>query len=332
MRASTLRYRLSTRLLAFAWSEWAQMGVLASPDRESSWAQDPEALLVFTFEVARDDPRLFDEVLDWLVVNDPLVSARRLRTMCEDETDRRLVESALTWIGKHRGLPPSAAKPLPSEPLFRRVRSPIREHDQAFAANDFLRPRATPSQKSQPPDPERPINLAFRLRQLLGVGARAEVVRCLLTIDAPWATAAVVSRSAGYAKRNVHEALASLHAARLLSVTTVGNEQRYKIDHERWATLLDVESFPSQVDWPQLLGALRRILRWLEQEDLDEVSSYMRASRARDLLEEVRPDFAYAAIQVDFGGRPEDAWDALTETTKRGLAAIGADRSPEEPD
>jgi hypothetical protein len=31
-------------------------------------AADPEALLLFTFEVGRNDPRLFDEVLDWLAL------------------------------------------------------------------------------------------------------------------------------------------------------------------------------------------------------------------------------------------------------------------------
>jgi hypothetical protein len=40
--------RLSDRLVAFAWEEWAQMGLLATPHRRSPWAQDPEALIVFT--------------------------------------------------------------------------------------------------------------------------------------------------------------------------------------------------------------------------------------------------------------------------------------------
>jgi hypothetical protein len=43
------------------------MAVLGAPSGGSRWAQDPEALLISTLEVARDDPRLFDEVLDWLI-------------------------------------------------------------------------------------------------------------------------------------------------------------------------------------------------------------------------------------------------------------------------
>jgi uncharacterized protein YegP (UPF0339 family) len=334
MPTSTLRDRVSATLVAFAWDEWAQMGVLASPHRESRWAQDPEALLVFTLEVARDDPRLFDEVLDWLVLNEPLVSSRRLRAMCEDTTDERLVEAALTWVGQRRGRARSSTKPRTSQPpeqLFRGVESPIQRADEAFAAFGFLRPRAIPSKKSQPPDLDRPINFAFRLRQLLGLSARAEVVRYLLTFDAPWATASVIARSAGYAKRNVQEALTSLHAAHVISGMVVGTEQRYSVEHTRWADFLGMGSLPTQRDWPQLLGGLRRILRWLGQEELDDMSTYMRASRARDLLEEVGPDFAYAGIPVRFGNTPDEAWNALTETIEHGVLAVSGDEPAETP-
>jgi hypothetical protein len=81
MSISDTRAEVEAALLAFAWDEWAQMGVLASPTRTSPWAQDPEALLGFTLELARADPRLFDEVLDWLVVNEHLISVRRLRSV-----------------------------------------------------------------------------------------------------------------------------------------------------------------------------------------------------------------------------------------------------------
>lgn len=49
-----LGQRLSDQLVSFAWDEWAQMGVLATPHRRSPWAQDPEALIVFTREPDKD--------------------------------------------------------------------------------------------------------------------------------------------------------------------------------------------------------------------------------------------------------------------------------------
>ena len=64
MSISTLRDRVRSELTSFAWDQWAQMGVFAPSERRDQWAADPEALLLFSFEIGRDDPRLFDEVLD----------------------------------------------------------------------------------------------------------------------------------------------------------------------------------------------------------------------------------------------------------------------------
>ena len=86
--------------------------------------------------------------------------------------------------------------------------------DEDFAAAGWTRPPLIPSHKSSPPDPIAPINLAFRLRQILGVGVRSEAVRVLLTTDAPLVNAQTLARSTGYAKRNVHEALAGLEQGR----------------------------------------------------------------------------------------------------------------------
>ena len=58
MSISATREHLEQELLAFAWKEWSQLGILAAPESQSGWAQDIEALLLFTFEVARADPRL----------------------------------------------------------------------------------------------------------------------------------------------------------------------------------------------------------------------------------------------------------------------------------
>ena len=73
MEVSTRSHYLRDQLVAFAWNEWAQMGLLATPHGRSPWAQDPEALIIFTLEVARAEPRLFDELLDWMLLNLSLI-------------------------------------------------------------------------------------------------------------------------------------------------------------------------------------------------------------------------------------------------------------------
>lgn len=317
---------LRDALLSFAWDEWAQMGVLASPRRRSPWAQDPEALLVFTLELARSDPRLFDEVLSWLLVNRSLISARRLRGMSKPPDHGELVDAALAWTASHgRRAAPSARAPQPTEelePLFVGLDMEVRDPDPAFAEHGLLRGRQKPTGKAGAPDVQLPVNFAFRLRHLLGVSARAEVMRFLLTVDAPQVTAKVVTRSAGFAKRNVQEALGALHATGVVSVVTVGAEQRFACDHERWRHLLDADAFPAHRDWPQLLGALRRIYGALREAEERELSDYLRASQTRDLLEEVRHDLQYAGVPVPSTRTAATARDDLAQVVESALALL----------
>src|ERR1700754_1632995 len=110
MSISTLRDEVQDGLANFLWDEWGQMGVAASTKRRDSWATDPEALLLLTFEVGRGEPRLFDEVLDWMLVNERLLSVQRLRNLAADEDDRALVEAVLGWLGQNRRRPRLGAR------------------------------------------------------------------------------------------------------------------------------------------------------------------------------------------------------------------------------
>jgi hypothetical protein len=203
----------------------------------------------------------------------------------------------------------------------------VNKPDENFAAAGWSRPPLSLSHKSRPPDPTAPINLAFRLRQILGVGIRAEVVRILLSTQAPWVNAQTLAQSTGYAKRNVHEALTGLSKAGVLSALTVAGEQRYTADRPAWAALLGCppDELPSDRAWPQLLGALRRILRWSSRPELATMSDYLRASSTRDLIEAIRSDLAVAGVPVDLSPSPENTMRELEEVVERLLATIGAD-------
>jgi hypothetical protein len=319
---------LSMRLLDFVWDEWAQMGVSATAHGESRWAQDPEALLVFTLEIARADPRLFDEVLDWALHNEGLLSVRRLRAMCIDEADRALVAATISWLGRRRPrarLRSSEHRQAPRdlEPVFDGG-APVGHADPDFAAHGLLRPSAEPSRKSQAPDLRSPINFDFRLRAMLGVGIRAEVVRIMLCVDAQRMTAGALARSSAYAKRNVHDALAGLADAGAISMFTISGEQRYTIDKSAWAALLDVapEQLPSHREWPQLLAVLRTILRWSRQPNLIDASEYLRASATRELLERIRPELAFAGVKTNLRATAAEAPAALEQVVQDILADL----------
>ncbi|WP_027005319.1 hypothetical protein [Conexibacter woesei] len=322
MPTSALRDRFEQALLDFAWNEWAQLGVLSKVTRRSTWAQDLEALLVLSFDIARADPRLFDEILDWLAHNQELLSVRRLRTIARTSPDPTLAEAVLTWLAQHR---PKARFSGPddhdreptgeSRRLFFDDGFPLRHPDPAFLEHGWLRPAATPSGKAATPDLKAPIAFGLRLRRMFGPGARAEAVRVLLCLDAPSATASVITRSATYTKGNVLEALRGLTDAQLVSAARANREARYAIDRERWATLLSAEpTFPAHVEWVQLVRALGAMLEWLRS---DGASGHLLGSSARQLLRTVGSDLGWADVDVDEDVRAPGAMAELERVIDR---------------
>jgi len=290
------------------------MGVLASPSRTDEWAADPEALLLLTLEVGREEPRLFDEVLDWLLVNERLVSLQRLRNFAVDESDQALVRAASDWLTRRRRKAPSRPKGeadsrLQVVPLFIKEKIPVERPDPAFLAQGFLKSWIEPARRSGRPDVNLPINFAFRMRSLLGVGARAEVLRILLTAEVPGMSLQAIAAPSGFAKRNVQEAAASLRATGVVTSWSMGNEQRFDLPRERWLHLLALDRAPAYRDWPQLFRALRVLLRWLRDPGNEDLSEYMRASQARVLLEEISEDFLFAGYTVDpLGSAGDQLW------------------------
>lgn len=293
MSISELRDDFQKALADFLWDEWAQMGVSASTSRRDTWATDPEALLLLTFEVGRGEPRLFEEVLDWMLVNEKLLSVQRLRNLAVDEEDRSLVEAVLGWLGQKRRRARLGSRSPKTEgqpqPFFRGSRLQVSDPDPAFLVQGFLKPSAEPSSKSQAPDVRLPINFAFRLRLLLGVSVRAEVARALLTTDAPWMNVQALAEFTAYTKRNVQEAVTSLGGGDFIDARTAGNENRYEASAQ-WAKFLGVEQLPDTEDWPRLFRAYRVVLRWLVDPANQDLSDYMLESRARSVAEEVEPD------------------------------------------
>jgi hypothetical protein len=312
VQISELRERFTSRLVEFAWDQWSQMGISAAPRRSDPWAADPEALLLLTLEVGRDEPRLFEEVFDWVVVNERLLGVQRLRNLCVDEDDRALVGATLAAAGRLRKRPRfQGNRPVerksPPQFFYRRLSHRV-DPDPAFLEFGFLKPPGEFQGRSGSPDMSAPINFAFRLRSLLGVSARAEAMRVLLGAQAPYYSVAALAESTGFAKRNVQEAVAGLRAAGVVRTSTVGNEQRVAVPVERWAALLEAERLPEHVDWPQLLSAFRLLLRWLQDPANEELTEYMLASESRLLLESIAPDLYFAGVHVDVMGPPGEAY------------------------
>lgn len=321
MQISEIRENTSKALLDFAWRQWAQAGVSANLAGSDSWAIDPEALIVFTTGLARRDPRLFDEMLDWLALNHRLLSMQRLRNLASRfPVDTRLVGAVIAWTREPAlaQLPkdqPKAGSSTEMVPVFSPgVLGFVAKADPAFEEYGFIRPPAVRSGKSREPDPMLPANLAFRLRHLFGPGSRSEAMRILLTYqDGPLDASRIADESA-FAKRNASETLTALAASGVIKANWAGNERHFAANRDKWAALLALggpADMPSFVSWIHLLPAALEIVTWLDEEVNSADTDYLIASRARDLVDRITPDLQIAGVDLP-DGRPAHGSDYLT--------------------
>ncbi len=86
MHSTESRGLLLDAILESLWTQWTDLGVAGTrgtrgDSGDSGALVDPEALLVGTITFGRYDPRLFDEVLDWLLLNGSLLDVTRLRRL-----------------------------------------------------------------------------------------------------------------------------------------------------------------------------------------------------------------------------------------------------------
>lgn len=309
MRISEIRDEVSQGLLSFAWRQWAQVGVSATVEGTDLWTVDPEALILFTIGIARRDPRLFDEMLDWIAFNHDILSAQRLRNLARRfPLPSGLVAAVAAWtrLSASANFPASDHVALGPgrEPVFSpSVLAFVSHEDPVFAQHGFTRPAAARTGKSRAPDLALPVNLSFRLRHLFGPGGRSEVMRVLLTWPDGPLDAARIADEAGFAKRNISDVLTSLAASRVIKASWAGNERRFTTYQDRWALLLDPagRGLPSFVSWVHLLPAALQIIMWLDEKASGADSEYLIASQARRLMNRLARDLEAAGIDIQHG-------------------------------
>jgi hypothetical protein len=306
MLISDLRDAARDAALDFAWGQWSQLGLSGYSGAADRRAIDPEALILFTIEVARHDPRLFDESLDWIATNRGILSYQRLSNLADRfAIDPELLAAVTeTAVRPRRSLQPSgehlSASATDLTPLFSsNVLTYVGAPDITFAAHGYLRPQVVLSGKSGQPDTHDPACLAILLRTLFGPGSRSEALRVLLSYqDGPLDVARIADES-GFARRNVADALVALASANALMARWSGNERVFAASRHQWAAffgLASADDLPDFVSWTHLLPATVRLLGWLDESADSSDSEYLISSRSRDLAGEIGPDLAAAGV------------------------------------
>jgi len=294
------------QLLTLLWRQWAAIGVSGYSGSEETKVVDPEALLLLTLTVARYDARLVDEVLDWLMVNGNHLNVQRLQSLVKQVDFQAKAE--LSAVAELLGQQTSVAlkwKKLASRytqvkerPLFhmkdgRPMPSP-KDCDEIFQRHGLLRPPVKIRNLSQSFPCAGMATLLLRLRALLGVNLRCEILCLLGSVDEIHPS--LIARRTGQNPRSIQNLLAEMVLSGVVQVRTSAREKVYSLVPGILDQLLRPEGFTPWRNSVPLFRALE--ILWLgltdpKQQNLDPL---MLASEWRRLAKEIKVLFGDAGM------------------------------------
>jgi len=260
--------------------------------------------------MARYEPRLFDEILDWLVINGKWIDIHRLRgiTKTKDEKTQRLLSVVAYFLSQEaksyqrkwhvlrtlRKLDPD----VQSEMLFQTKQGkpyPQAKNNSAIFHNyGFLRDEFSLRKMSKSVSVVAKSNIRFLLRALFSIGSRSECILYLLTHEA--GHPAEVANAIGISVRGAQDALIELAESGLVFTRIKGKRMmEYWLSQERWWKFLFGINFeeikkPIWLDWVSLFSALINVWKILNEIEKSK-SDYMRSSKLRESMETINLEF-----------------------------------------
>jgi hypothetical protein len=263
-------------LLGFLWREWTALGVAGQDASPVKHVIDPEALVLFTCSLGRYDPRLFDEVLDWLVLNERFLNVQRMRNVLRSESFQggQVLSAMADWLLQREGAmkwksladktPPASGK----EALFflktGRALPGSREQDVSFLAHGFSRNPVIPRGYSRT-FPNNTISGFFlKMRALFGVNARCDVLTYLALNRSGHPRE--IARELYYSQKGIHDVMGDLECSGAVYSAKQGRKRTFRLSPSVLPLPVDQPDMPGWINWPQLLAAAETV--WWKVEEL----------------------------------------------------------------
>ena len=338
MRASPIAFRTNVqeRILAMVWRQWSAIGLPGYSDAIEPWVVDPEALLLLTMTAGRHDMRLCDEVLRWLRVNGALLNVQRLQNLAVRSGDvarstlaavAELLTSDSAMAPKWRGL--ASRWSLPEEqPLFRlRDGRPLPRPDNAdevFRRHGLLRAPIVSDGGDRPFPSRGAASLLLRLRALLGVSFRCEILCVLGALDETHPSR--LATSLAMAPRSIQKALAEMAQSGVVQVRTEARRKSYSLAPGILDSLLRPEGPTPWRSSGPLFHTCEVLWETVSDPGLDGFEPLLLASQWRRVRQEIAPDLAEvglgAALRSASSYPGEEYADVFVEDVEKVLGAI----------
>lgn len=311
------------QLLDLFWRQWISLGVSGHGQAWTRSVIDPDALLLASCTIGRHEPRLFDAMLDWMGINGAFVNVNRINRMLKEghyaggdvlaavASSIRATENALKWS---RIASPRQAKRQADEPLFFMPDgSPlplVGEPDPVFLQHGFLRDRYSERGVASSFSPEYAVNLLLRLRALLGVNARCEILAYLLLNGR--GSPRAIARACGYYPATVTKALSEMGASGYLTSRVDGRHRYYSLNAESWGPVILEGATLSWINWIPLLSAFEQTWLFLHAPGRDAQTPLAQASDLRRLLNaSLMKKLADSGLTVELGDHTRHVGESL---------------------
>lgn len=280
--------------LDLLWRQWTALGVAGHGADWRGSPIDPEALLLCSCTIARYDARLFDVMLEWLSINGRHINVQRIKSILDSESIigkpvfravaamTRDSVSAAKW-DRSADTTDVAGKPMPLFYLKDGRPMPlVGKPDAVFAKYGFLRDRYEPRKVAGAFRPEPVANLLLRLRALLGVNARAEIL-AFMSINGRGSPRSI-ARQTYYTPAAITKALDEMRDSGYVISRLEGRTRYHMLVPDAWRELLLGQSRPQWIVWPRLFNAIEKVWTFLREEKLEGKSPLAQASALRRLL------------------------------------------------
>lgn len=287
--------RLIERVLDILWSQWSAVGTYTNVPPFGTAVIDPEALICATMWFGRYSPRLFDEAMDWLSVNDALISLDRLKSIARvfSGDTRATLGAALDYLWKVEGKTKFRGKslrwekerPKKREALFRswpeKGEPAHGKGDEVFLEWGFDRGRVELRGMSSAPPLGNTANLRFVLRDLFGLGVRAEVATYLILVGR--GNSSKVAKAVTQNQRAVYAVLDDFARGGFAHKREAGRETVFAVDTRRWSRFIELKENAKFIQWANAFSALQEILVDRLANEKAYGSLYLASSRFREI-------------------------------------------------
>ncbi|BBB33521.1 hypothetical protein TTHT_2082 [Thermotomaculum hydrothermale] len=267
------RNKFFEKLYILLTSQWKILGIpFQNIKSKPNFIIDIEGLLLLSLSFFRLYPREFDEVINWLYYQGNIVNIQRLKNISQKKAFSSLsvLSAVADFLSENQKQPKwkglTKFKNNKREVLFwdkdLKPYPQFGENEETFLKHNYLRGKISLKNDIIFDCGTNSYFLNLKLRHLLGVNIRSEIISYLLLSNEGNSNS--ISNEIFFLQKSVYEILKELEKGNFIFPTKKGRAINYKIDKKNWLRFLNItEPLPDYLNIAKIFYAYDIILDFL---------------------------------------------------------------------